>query len=58
MCANSLNLLSFMTLLILGAAEVESLKSALAQAKKEAEVSKAAADKVAKDLEVERTVPE
>ena len=44
-----------MTLLIVGAAEVESLKSMLAQAKKEAEVSRAAADKAAKVLEVEQT---
>ena len=43
-----------MTLLIVGAAEVESLKSALAQAKKEAEVSKVAAEKVAKELEMEQ----
>ena len=47
-----------MTILIVGAAEVESLKSALAQAKKEAEVSKAASDKAAKELEVERTARE
>ena len=43
-----------MTILTVGAAEVESLKSTLAQAK-EAEVSKAAADKVIKELEVEQT---
>ena len=42
-----------MTLLILGAAEVESLKRVLAQAKKKEEVSRAAADKEAKELEVE-----
>ena len=47
MCANSFNLLSFMIILIVGVAEVESLKSALARAKKEAEVSKEAADKAA-----------
>ena len=44
-----------MTLLIVGAAEVESVKSALAQAKKEVEVSRAATDKAAKELEVDRT---
>ena len=38
-----------------GADEVESLKSTLAEAKKEAEGSKEAADKAAKDLEVEQT---
>ena len=48
MFANSFNLLSFMIILIVGASEVESLKSALAQAKKEAEVSRAAADKAVK----------
>ena len=42
-------------MLAVGADEVESLKSALAEAKKEAEVSKAAADKAAKDLEEEQT---
>ena len=47
-----------MTILRVSADEVESLKSALAQAKKGAEVSKAAADKAAKDLEVERTARE
>ena len=36
------------------AAEVETLKSALAEAKKEAEASKAAADKAAADLEAEQ----
>ena len=46
MCVNSLNLLIFMTILIVGAAEVESLKSALAQAKNEAEVSRAATEGV------------
>ena len=45
-------------LLIVGAAEVESLKNTPAQAKKEAEVSKAASDKAAKELEVERTARE
>ena len=47
-----------MTILTVGVAEVESLKSALAQAKKEAEVRKAAADRTAKELEVERTARE
>ena len=42
-------------ILTVGAAEIESLKSALAEAKKEAEASKAAADKAAKELEVEQT---
>ena len=44
-----------MTILTVGAAKFKSLKSALAQAKKEVEVSKAAADKVIKELEVEHT---
>ena len=44
-----------MTILTVGAAEVESLKSAVAQAKKEVEVSKEAAEKAAKELEVEQT---
>lgn len=44
-----------MTILIVGAAEVESLKSALAQAKKEAEVIREAADKAAMELEAEKT---
>ena len=44
-----------MTLLTVGVAEVESLKSTLAQAKKEADASTAAAKKVAKELEVEQT---
>ena len=56
MSANSLSLLSVMTILTVGAAEVESHKSVLAQATKEAEVSKAAADKA--ELEVERTAHE
>ena len=38
-------------MIAVGADEVESLKSALAEAKKEAEASKVAADKVAKALE-------
>ena len=42
-------------MIIVGAAEVESLKSALAQAKKEAEANKEAADKAAAELEAERT---
>ena len=42
-------------ILAVGAAEAVSLKSALAEAKKEAEMSKAAADKVAKELKVEKT---
>ena len=42
-------------LLIVGAAKVESLKSVLSQAKKEVEVRREAPDKVAKELEVERT---
>jgi hypothetical protein len=37
-----------------GAAEVETLKSALAQAKKEAEANKAAADKAATVLKTEK----
>ena len=45
----------FVNILIVGAAEVESLKSALAKAKKEEEASKAAANKAAKELEVEQT---
>ena len=44
-----------MTILIVGTAEVESLKSSLAQAKKEVEVSREATDKVAKELEVVQT---
>ena len=55
MCANSLNLLIVMTILIVGTAEVESLNSALAKAKKEVEASMVAADKVAKALEEEQT---
>ena len=42
-------------MLTVGAAEVESLKSALAKAKEEEEVSKAATEKAAKDLEEEQT---
>ena len=42
-------------MLAVGADEVESLKSALAEAKREAEASKAAADKAAKSLEEEKT---
>ena len=38
-----------------GATKVETLKGALAQAKKEAEVSKVATDKADKELEVEQT---
>ena len=41
--------------LAVGAAEVESLKIALAEAKKEAKARKVAADKVAKEIEVEQT---
>ena len=52
---DSSNLLNFMIVIIVGAVEVESLKSALAQAKKEVEVSRAAADKAAKELEAEQT---
>ena len=37
-----------------GAAEVETLKSALAQAKEEAKANKAAADKAAAELKTER----
>ena len=43
-----------MIIIIAGAAEVETLKGALAQAKKEAEASKAAADKAAAELEAEQ----
>ena len=50
-----LNLLNVMTILTVGAAKVESLKSTLAQAKKEVEVSKVAADKTAREIEVEQT---
>ena len=55
MCANSFDLLNFMIVIIVGAAVVESLRSALAPAKKEAEVRRAAADKAAKELEAEQT---
>ena len=42
-------------MLTVDASEVETLKNALAEAKKEVEACKAAVDKVAKDLEVEQT---
>ena len=45
---------NLINILTVGAADVESLKSALAEAK-EAEVRKVAADKAAKELEVEQT---
>ena len=41
-------------MIIAGAAEVETLKGALAQAKKEAEANKAAADKAAAELKTEQ----
>ena len=41
-------------MIIVGAAEVETLKGALAQAKKEAEANKAAADKAAAELKTEQ----
>ena len=41
-------------MIIGGAAKVETLKGALAQAKKEAEANKAAADKAAAELEAEQ----
>ena len=44
-----------MIVLIVGTSEVKSLKSVLAQAKKEVEVRRMAADKVAKEAEAERT---
>ena len=44
-----------MNIIAVGAAEVESLKSALAKSKKEAEVRKVAADKAAKAPEEEQT---
>ena len=55
MSIDSLNLLNFMILIIVGAAKVESLKSVLAQAQKEAEKNKATADKAVKGLEAEKT---
>ena len=42
-------------MIIVGAAEVESLKGALAQAKMEVEANKAAAEKAAAELEAEQT---
>ena len=45
----------FLIMTIAGAAKVESPKGALAQAKKEAEANKAAADKAAAELEAKRT---
>lgn len=42
-------------MIIVGAAEVETLKGALAQARKVAEANKAAADKAAAELEAEQT---
>ena len=50
MCANLLNLLNVIIILTVGVAEVESLKSALPQAEKEAEESRAATDKATKEL--------
>ena len=44
-----------MNILAVGTAEVESLKGALAKAKKEANASKVVADKATKDLEEEQT---
>ena len=55
MCINSFNLLNFMIIIIVGAVEVESLKSALAQAQKEAEMNRAAARKATKELEAKQT---
>ena len=55
MCIESYDLFDFVIMITVGAAEVESLKSALAQVKKEVEVSRAAADKAAKELEAEQT---
>ena len=55
MCIESFNLSEFVIMITVGAAEVESLKSTLAQAQKEAKVNKAAADKAAKELEAEQT---
>ena len=43
------------TILAVGADEVESLKSALGEAQKEAEASKAVADKAIENLEEEQT---
>ena len=44
-----------MNILAVGTAEVESLKGALAKAKKETKANKVAADKAAKALEEEKT---
>ena len=45
---------SYNVVIIVGAAKVETVKGALAQAKKEAEANKAAADKAAVDLQTEQ----
>ena len=55
MYGESFNSFDFLIIIIVGAAEVESLKSALAQANKEAEANRADADKAAKELEAEQT---
>ena len=54
MYSESINSLDYVMMFTVGAAEVESLKGARAQAK-EAEANKAAADKAAKELEAEQT---
>ena len=55
MYSESFNSCYFVIMIIVGAAEVESLKGALSQAKMEVEANKAAADKAAKELEAEQT---
>ena len=50
----SLSSCAAMCMIVGSATEVETLKSELAEAKKEAKASKAAADKVAADLEEEK----
>ena len=55
MYGESFKSLDFVIMITVGAAEVESLKGALAQAKKEAEANKVDADKAAKELEAEQT---
>ena len=54
MCIESFNLFNCVIMITVGAAEIESLKSALAQAQKEVNVNKVAADKAAKELEAEQ----
>lgn len=55
MYGESFNSFDFMIMIIVGAAEVESLKSALAQAQKEEGANRAATDKAVKELEAEQT---